>query len=157
MLKGDDLVARMIDVSIRYPGLCDDACVILEDDSPCSVGTSTRERVDADGEAAVTMFARAVGVFGVAGVPARDGGKRMAGSGGTAGSRVEECGKGTGLSSQKSARQTYVLINWLRISPGLAITTDPEALFVDDLLRGCLGVKLRLTLGGGSSSKSAET
>ena len=27
---------------------------------------------------------------------------------------------------------------------------------MDDLLRGCLGVRLRLTLGGGSSSKSAE-
>lgn len=104
----------MIDVSIRYPGLRDDTCVILEDDSPCSIGTSTRERVDADGEAAVTRFARAVGVFGVAGVPARGGGRRLAGSGGAAGSRGAERGKGAGLSRQKSACRTYVLINWLR-------------------------------------------
>lgn len=114
------------------PGPRDDICVILGDDPPCSIGTSTRERVDADGE----RSARAIRVFGVAGVPARDSGRGMAGSGGTAGSRGAECGKRTGLS-------------------GLAITKDPETLFVDDLLRGCPGVRLRLTLGGGSSSKSA--
>ena len=60
MLKAEDLVVRMIDVSIRYPGPRDDACVTLEDDPPCSIVTSTRERVDADGEAAVTWSARAV-------------------------------------------------------------------------------------------------
>ena len=106
MLKTEDLVVRMIDVSIRYPGPRDDACVILEDDPPCSIVTSTRERVDADGEAAVTWSARAVGVFGVAGVPARDSGRGMAGSGGTAGSRGAEASKGTGLSSQKSVCRT---------------------------------------------------
>ena len=106
MLKAEDLVVRMIDVSIRYPGPCDDACVILEDDSPRSIVTSTRERVDADGEAAVTWSARTVGVFGVAGVPARDSGRGMAGSGGTAGSRGAEASKGTGLSSQKSVCRT---------------------------------------------------
>ena len=114
MLKGKYLVVRMIDVSIRYPGPPDDTCVILEDDPPCFIGTSTRERADADGEAAVTRSARAVGVFGVAGVPARDAGRGVVGSGGMTGSRGAECGKGTGLSSQKSARRTYVLINWLR-------------------------------------------
>jgi hypothetical protein len=114
VLKGEDSVVRMIDVSIRYLGPRDDTCVILEDDPPCSIGTSTRERVDADGEAAVTRSARAVGVFGVAGVPARDGGRGRAGSGGRAGSRGTECGKGTGLSSKKSTCRKYVPINWLR-------------------------------------------
>ena len=110
MLKAGDLVVRMIDVSIRYPGPHDDACVTLEDDPPCSIVTSTRERVNADEEAAVMWSARAIGVFGVADVPAQDSSRGMAGSRETAGSRGMAGSRGGKLAKEQDflARSLYV-------------------------------------------------